>query len=167
MLELFYSNRHETLSQALLDDVAAFALNGGDPFASQTIIVPSAAVRRRLELDMAARFGICANVDLCYLAQWLWARIGDVLPVPEHSPFAPDRLVWRCFRLLGAMTETAPESSSRLRAYLDAADDAMRYELARRIATVFDHYLTYRPEWLLHWQAGGSILASAGGAIDA
>ncbi|MGV7245788.1 exodeoxyribonuclease V subunit gamma, partial [Caballeronia sp. M23-90] len=67
MLELFYSNRHETLSQALLDDVAAFALNDGDPFASQTIIVPSAAVRRRLELDMAARFGICANVDLCYL----------------------------------------------------------------------------------------------------
>jgi len=167
MLELFYSNRHETLSQALLDDVAAFALNGGDPFASQTIIVPSAAVRRRLELDMAARFGICANVDLCYLAQWLWARIGDVLPVPEHSPFAPDRLVWRCFRLLGAMTEAAPESSSRLGAYLDAADDSMRYELARRIATVFDHYLTYRPEWLLHWQAGGSILASAGGAIDA
>ncbi len=167
MLELFYSNRHETLSQALLDDVAAFALNGGDPFASQTIIVPSAAVRRRLELDMAARFGICANVDLCYLAQWLWARIGGVLPVPEHSPFAPDRLVWRCFRLLGAMTEAAPESSSRLRAYLDAADDSMRYELARRIATVFDHYLTYRPEWLLHWQAGGSILASAGGAIDA
>ncbi|WP_438395958.1 exodeoxyribonuclease V subunit gamma [Caballeronia sp. DA-9] len=167
MLELFYSNRHETLSQALLDDVAAFALNDGDPFASQTVIVPSAAVRRRLELDMATRFGICANVDLCYLAQWLWARIGGVLPVPEHSPFAPDRLVWRCFRLLGAMAEAAPERSSRLRAYLDAADDSMRYELARRIATVFDHYLTYRPEWLLHWQAGGSILAAAGGALEA
>jgi exodeoxyribonuclease V gamma subunit len=167
MLELFYSNRHETLSQALLDDVAAFALNDGDPFASQTIIVPSAAVRRRLELDMAARFGICANVDLCYLAQWLWARIGGVLQVPEHSPFAPDRLVWRCFRLLGAMEDTAPEGSSRLHAYLDAADDSMRYELARRIATVFDHYLTYRPEWLQHWQAGGSIMASTGGAIDA
>lgn len=173
MLELFYSNRHETLSQALLDDVAAFALNDGDPFASQTIIVPSAAVRRRLELDMAARFGICANVDLCYLAQWLWAQIGGVLPVPEHSPFAPDRLVWRCFRLLGVMKEAAdaadaaPEGSSRLHAYLDAADDSMRYELARRIATVFDHYLTYRPEWLQHWQAGGSILASVGGAMDA
>ena len=167
MLELFYSNRHETLSQALLDDVAAFALNDGNPFASQTIIVPSAAVRRRLELDMAARFGICANVDLCYLAQWLWARIGGVLHVPEHSPFAPDRLVWRCFRLLGELSDVAPEGASRLHAYLDAADDSMRYELARRIATVFDHYLTYRPEWLQHWQAGGSILASAGGAIDA
>jgi exodeoxyribonuclease V gamma subunit len=159
MLELFYSNRHETLSQALLDDLAAFAMNEGDPFASQTVIVPSAAVRRRLELDMAARFGICANVDLCYLAQWLWAQIGRVLSVPEHSPFAPDRLVWRCFRLL---RDSVPGESGRLRAYLDAADDSMRYELARRIATVFDHYLTYRPEWLTHWQAGGSILAGPG-----
>jgi exodeoxyribonuclease V gamma subunit len=164
MLELFYSNRHETLSQALLDDLAAFAMNGNDPFASQGVIVPSAAVRRRLELDMAVRFGICANVELSYLAQWLWAQIGRVLSVPGHSPFAPDRLVWRCYRLLG--TDVLDESP-RLRTYLDAADDSMRYELARRIAIVFDHYLTYRPEWLLHWQAGGSILASPGmGALD-
>ncbi|MGA7817343.1 exodeoxyribonuclease V subunit gamma, partial [Caballeronia sp.] len=72
MLELFYSNRHETLSRALLDDLAAFAMNNGDPFERQAIIVPSAAVRRRLELDMATRFGICANMEFSYLAQWLW-----------------------------------------------------------------------------------------------
>ena len=43
----------------------------------------------------------------------------------------------------------------------------MRYELARRIATVFDHYLTYRPEWLTQWQQGGSILATPGaGELD-
>ena len=166
MLELFYSNRHETLSRALLDDLAAFAMNNGDPFERQAIIVPSAAVRRRLELDMATRFGICANMEFSYLAQWLWARIGGVLKVPDQSPFAPDWLAWRCFRLLGAMTGSAPEGASRLHVYLDAADDAMRYELARRIATVFDHYLTYRPEWLQHWQSGGSILASPG-ALEA
>ncbi|SAL65268.1 exodeoxyribonuclease V subunit gamma [Caballeronia choica] len=164
MLELFYSNRHETLSQALFDDLAAFSMGSGDPFASQPVIVASAAVRRRLELDMAERFGICANVEFGYLAQWLWAQIGRVMTVPVHSPFAPDRLAWRCFRLL-----SGPSSgdSARLRSYLDAADDSMRYELARRIATVFDHYLTYRPEWLTQWQQGGSILATPGaGELD-
>jgi exodeoxyribonuclease V gamma subunit len=55
-------------------------------------------------------------------------------------------------------------ASPRLRTYLDAADASMRYELARRVATVLDHYLTYRPEWLLQWQKGGSIFAS--GAAD-
>ncbi len=167
MLEIFYSNRHETLSQALLDDFAAFSMSHGDPFERQAVIVPSAAVRRRLELDMATRFGICANVDFCYLAQWLWARIGGVLEVPAQSPFAPDRLAWRCFRLLSQMNEATEtgdaDNVSRLHAYLHSADDAMRYELARRIATVFDHYLTYRPEWLQLWQAGGSILAGTGG----
>ncbi|WP_250450967.1 exodeoxyribonuclease V subunit gamma [Caballeronia sp. ATUFL_M2_KS44] len=159
MLELFYSNRHETLAAALFEDLDAFAMREGDPFASESVIVPSAAVRRRLELDMAERFGICANVEFCYLAQWLWAQIGRVLPVPARSPFSPDRLAWRCYRLFD---EPSFREAPRLSTYLDAADDSMRYELARRIATVFDHYLTYRPEWLTHWQAGGSILA--GGA---
>ncbi|WP_244813841.1 exodeoxyribonuclease V subunit gamma [Caballeronia sp. Lep1P3] len=159
MLELFQSNRHETLAAALFEDLDAFAMRESDPFASESVIVPSAAVRRRLELDMAERFGICANVQFCYLAQWLWAQIGRVLPVPAHSPFAPDRLAWRCYRLFD---EPAFRQAPRLSTYLNAADDSMRYELARRIATVFDHYLTYRPEWLTQWQAGGSILA--GGA---
>lgn len=168
MLELFYSNRHETLSQALFDDLAAFSMQNGDPFASQPVIVPSAAVRRRLELDMAERFGICANVEFGYLAQWLWAQIGRVMTVPVHSPFAPDRLAWRCYRLLSEPSSGAFfEDKARLASYLHAADDSMRYELARRIATVFDHYLTYRPEWLTQWQQGGSILATPGaGEID-
>ncbi|CAN0619696.1 RecBCD enzyme subunit RecC [Burkholderia multivorans] len=154
MLHLFYSNRHETLADALLDDLAA-----GGPWAPQQIIVPSAALRRRLELDIAERHGVCANVGFTYLAQWLWAQIGRVLNVPARSPFAPDRLVWRCYRLLAAPLEHAPwRASPRLAAYLSASDDAMRYELAHRVASVLDHYLTYRPEWLAAWQAGESIL---------
>ena len=66
------------------------------------------------------------------------------------------------------MTGSAFENRRGCASYLDAADDSMRYELARRIATVFDHYLTYRPEWLTHWQPGGSILATPGaGELDA
>ncbi|SMG27574.1 DNA helicase/exodeoxyribonuclease V, gamma subunit [Paraburkholderia susongensis] len=161
MLQIFYSNRYETLVGALLDDLAQAS---ADPWSARPVIVPSAAVRRRLELDIAARQGICANIDFCYLAQWLWAQIGGVIEVPRHSPFAPDRLVWRCYRLLSDAHESLPwNASPRLRTYLDAADASMRYELARRVATVLDHYLTYRPEWLLQWQKGGSIFA--GGAV--
>ncbi|HEY3600245.1 MAG TPA: exodeoxyribonuclease V subunit gamma [Paraburkholderia sp.] len=158
MLQIFYSNRYDILVGALLDGLAAAPSN---PWTEQPVIVPSAAVRRRLELDIAARQGVCANVGFRYLAQWLWAQIGGVIPVPVHSPFAPDRLVWRCYRLFGDAQRNARwNASPRLRTYLDAADAPMRYELARRVATVFDHYLTYRPEWLLQWQQGGSIFAN-------
>ncbi|MCQ4380236.1 exodeoxyribonuclease V subunit gamma, partial [Clostridioides difficile] len=67
MLHLFYSNRHETLADALLEDLAAFPARNG-PWAPQQVIVPSAALRRRLELDIAARNGVCANVEFTYLA---------------------------------------------------------------------------------------------------
>jgi exodeoxyribonuclease V gamma subunit len=165
MLQLFYSNRYEILVSALLDDLSAAPT---DPWTAQPVIVPSAAVRRRLELDIARRHGVCANVNFRYLAQWLWAQIGGVIPVPVHSPFAPDRLVWRCYRLLGEEGEGAPwNASPRLRSYLDAADAPMRYELARRVATVLDHYLTYRPEWLTQWQSGGSIFAGVSGGAGA
>lgn len=162
MLELFYSNRYETLAAALLDDLAR---TRGDVWRPQPVIVPSAAVRRRLELDHADRFGVCANVQFGYLAQWLWAQISrvDAIDVPRESPFAPERLAWRLYRLLDARVGDVPrdaDARSRLDAYLEAADPAMRYELARRVATVFDHYLTYRPQWLAQWQGGGSIFAS-------
>jgi len=179
MLQLLYSNRYETLVDALLDDLHAASRS---PWAADEVIVPSAAVRRRIELDVAARHGVCANMKFSYLAQWLWAQIGGVIPVPEHSPLAPERLAWRCYRLFcgeeagpgeagGAAWRASPNppgglpsgrgtsfgASPRLASYLDAADAPMRYELARRVATVLDHYLTYRPEWLSDWQHGKSI----------
>src|ERR1700742_336507 len=94
MLQLFYSNRYETLVAALLADMADAP---SEPWIAQPLIVPSAALRRRLELDIAAQRGVCANVDFRYLAQWLWEQIGGVIPVQAHSPYAPDRLVWRCY----------------------------------------------------------------------
>ncbi len=175
MLQLFYSNRYETLVQALVEDLAAMPT---DPWTSEEIVVPSAAVRRRLELELASRRGICANVNFSYLAQWLWTQIGGIVDVPAHSPLGAERLAWRCYRLFGEGaqrfgtededTEADPAAwldSPRLRSYLVAADAPMRYELARRVATVFDHYLTYRPEWLACWQRGQSIFeAGPGGA---
>lgn len=173
MLQLFYSNRYETLVQALVEDLAAMP---ADPWANEEIVVPSAAVRRRLELELASRRGICANVNFSFLAQWLWTQIGGVIDVPPHSPLGVERLAWRCYRLFeqGGQAESgvAPGedaqddaqadaqfwlASPRLRTYLEAADAPMRFELARRVATVFDHYLTYRPEWLARWQNGQSI----------
>lgn len=146
----------------MLEDLQRTTL---DPWNAQPIIVSHTSIQRWLALNIARHHGICANVAFSYLANWLWAQIGKIIPIPAaYSPFTPDQLVWRCYRLLStakADKETVPWLiSPRLRTYLDAADDTMRYELARRITIVFDHYLVYRPEWLLQWQAGHSILAT-------
>lgn len=144
-MKLIFSNHYEALEAALLDDLT---IAPQEPFAPQHIVIPSLAIRRRLELAIANRFGICANLNCGYLAQWLWQQIGTFVSVPEVSPFSPNLLVWRIYRLL---SNASLHESKRLLTYCNKADEVMRFELATRITTLFDHYLTYRPEWLTAW----------------
>lgn len=164
MFSIVFSNRYELLEAVLLDRLAA---ERPGPFGRRHVVVPSSALRRKVELAVADHEGVCANVDFAYLAQWLWSQIGQVVEVPARSPFAPATLAWRIHALIDA---TAPAGAwvaahPRLAHYLAGADARMRFELAERIARAFDHYLTYRPRWLQSWAAGEP--AALGKASDA
>ena len=117
--------------------------------------MPSAGVRRYLTRVTADALGICANLRFDFLASWQWRMIRQVLPgVPETSPFAAPRLTWRIYRAFGEPAFTEPHP--RLHGWLEAADAPMRHDLALRVAQLFEHYLTYRPDWLARWRAGAS-----------
>ncbi|HEX7689237.1 MAG TPA: exodeoxyribonuclease V subunit gamma, partial [Burkholderiaceae bacterium] len=167
MLHVHFSNRFERLAEALARRLAQ-APAGGDPFAADEVVVPSAAVTRRLILELARRHGICANVRFSYLAQWLWRQGAALMPtLPAESPFDADVLAWR---ILAAFEDEAWASAQpRLADWLAGADAAMRHELARRVAALFDQYLTYRPEWLQDWVEERCVdlgAASADAALD-
>ncbi|MDE2208244.1 MAG: exodeoxyribonuclease V subunit gamma [Betaproteobacteria bacterium] len=149
MLQIEFSNRYERLQDSLLDAMDA---PPASPFVSEEIIVPSAATRRRVELAVADRFGICSNIRFSFLAQWLWRQIGHVVPVSEISPFTASVLTWRALSIFGEQAFVAEHPP--LAGYLRHADDVMRYELAASTATLLEHYLTYRPNWLAAWLEG-------------
>lgn len=152
MLRIVLSNRYEVLEGVLLarlDDAPA------SPFVADQVIVPSAAVRRKVELAIADRTGICANVEFPFLAQWLWREIGALVPVAETSPFAPETLAWRVYGILGDAAFVAKQPP--LARYLEGADDRMRYELATRVATLIELYITYRPQWLAQWSQSRTV----------
>ncbi len=152
-MRLAFSNRYEELQDALLD---ALETPPASPFAAEQIIVPSAALRRRLTLAIAQRRGVCANVELAFLAQWLWKQIARVVPkVAADSPFASPVLAWRIFRLFGDASFTEPHP--RLAGYLAQADAVMRLDLATRTAGLFEQYLTYRQDWLGAWTDRRSV----------
>ena len=165
MFHLSFSNRFEILLDTLLERLGA---EQPGPFGQRQVVVPSSALRRVVELAVADREGVSANLRFDYLAQWLWQQIGRVVPVAERSPFSPALLAWRIHGLLDRAHEHGAwvAAHPRLARYLDGADARMRFELAGRIARVFDHYLTYRPQWLELWASGrGSALGPGASAV--
>jgi len=160
MLTIHFANRYETLCGLLVGQLGAGARS---IFSADQVIVPSAAVRRQLTLELARRHGICANVHFGYLAQWLWQLIARVVPgVQAESPFDPAVLAWR---IVAAFEETGLSvGHPRLAAYLERSDAVMRYELATRIAGLFDEYVTFRPEWLDAWSRGKTVDCGAQGS---
>ena len=155
MFSVFFSNRYENLLDALLARQEAARLQG--PFARAQVIVPGSALRRRIELAMADRFGIGAGIDFDYLAQWLWRQAGRIVEVPEASPYAPNVLIWQIF---AALEGDWLEKHARLARYLERADARQRFELAGRLARLFDHYLCYRPAWLERWVGEKAVFIS-------
>jgi exodeoxyribonuclease V gamma subunit len=147
MLKLTFANQYETLRDALLSAVAD---GPASPFSAEQIIIPSVALRQDLTLSMATRYGVCANVNFAYLAQWLWRQIGKVVPgIESESPFAAPVLAWRIFQILS--DKRFAGGFPRLANYLEAVDPVAQLDFATRVAALFEQYMTYRPDWLANW----------------
>ena len=154
MLHLYFSNCLPVLTDRLLRELAQ---SGAGVFDMDEVLVPSVAVRRALQLSIAQKQGICANLSFNNLGRWLWQMVGRVVPgIEAESPFQPANLTWQVLAVLGQPAFVV--AHPRLAQYLGAADEVMRYELAARIAALYDQYITYRSDWLEGWAAGNTAL---------
>jgi exodeoxyribonuclease V gamma subunit len=82
--------------------------------------------------------------------------------VPENSPFDKGRLLWRLMRLLPQVMG-APEYAPLLGFLAADSDRRKRFQLAERLADLFDQYQVYRADWLAAWAAGDDVLIDARG----
>ncbi len=160
-IRVSFANRFETLEQILL---ARLQAEQPGPFDRQTVIVPNTAVRRRIELDMADRFGLCAQVDFPFLGQWLWQEVGQWMPAPERSPLDTGRLTWAIQVQLN--DDDFVRHHPGIASYLADADAVMRFELAEQVARVFTDTVTYRPDWVEQWRLRRAPMLPAGNDHD-
>lgn len=151
MLKVIHSNRMEALVDHLCH-VLSTPLSS--PLAAEKMVVQNTGLARWLNLRLAERFGIAGNNDYLMPSSFVWRLFRDCLgDVPETSPFDKELLLWRLFN--GLPDYLDDEAFAALRDYLADDDNGLkRYQLARRIADVFDQYLVYRPEWVLAWESG-------------
>src|SRR5438309_5867512 len=150
-LTLHTSNRLERLVDRLAELIA-------DPLRSllspEVIVVQSNGMRRWLEQRIAQRHGICSNVQFPFPQKCFHDLLQDAFPQAEATNlFDQEVMTWRIMKDLPRLA-TRPEFAA-ISHYLRGERTELRaYELARRIAHVFDQYLVFRPKMILDWDAG-------------
>lgn len=148
-IDIYAGNRLETLARRLADEIRRNPLDPAEP---ERIVVPHPTHGRWLVLALAKELGIAANVSIELPAQFAWSIMHDALgTLSRDTPFAPDRLRWRIYEAVASLDGpgTAP-----VRSYLADGDTRKRFELADRLARVYDRCLLYRPDWIREWEHG-------------
>ena len=145
------------------------------PLENETILVQSNGIGQWLKLALAedpknGGAGIAAALEVMLPARFLWQAYRTVLThvsqnadaVPETSPFDKSRLVWRLLRLLPTLA--GQPVFEPLAQFLEIdRDQRKHYQLAERLADLFDQYQVYRADWLDAWANGHDVLITARG----
>ncbi|MDS4050471.1 exodeoxyribonuclease V subunit gamma [Accumulibacter sp.] len=163
-LILVHGNRAESLRDLVIAWMKRQPLA---PLDNEVVLVHSNGIAQWLRIALAADprgadggCGIAAAIETLLPSRFVWRAYRALLgagAVPETSPFDEARLVWRLLRLLPELAHQ-PEFAA-LRAFLSDDDDSRkRFQLAGRLADLFDQYQVYRADWLTAWAAGRDVL---------
>lgn len=161
MLNFYPGNRMEdlvTLLSRLLEMPAK------EPLSEDTIVVQNHGMHHWLSLELASRRGIVMNARYPLPGNFFWGLINQILSeesLPDVSPYSREVLIWAIYEALADDGFIGDESCLEAKHYwLDPAtgksDSLKRFQLARELADLFEQYLIYRPEWIIHWQSGGN-----------
>jgi exodeoxyribonuclease V gamma subunit len=128
-------------------------------FDSDQILVQSPGMSQWLKIQIAEKLGIAANIDFPLPSSFIWQLYQQhVDNLPEQSAFTKPNMTWKLMSILPTMFEQ-PEFAA-IEQYLSDSQPLKLYQLAGKIADVYDQYLVYRPDWILHWEDGQNDLAS-------
>lgn len=152
MFTVYHSNNVEILKTLLVQLIKNDPL--AHPFDKEKILVQSSGMSQWLKMALAKELGVAANLEFPLPASFIWEMFTQVLPeVPQRSAFNKEAMTWKLMRLLPNLL-THPQFTA-LQRYLERDDDHSKlYQLAEKIADIFDGYLVYRPDWIAQWEAG-------------
>ena len=128
------------------------------PLENEIFLIQSHGMAQWLKIGLAEddACGIAAAMEMPMPARFLWRAYRAVLGkdiVPRESPFEKNRLTWRLFQMLPELMKK--DCFLPLARYLtDDRDLRKRYQLACRLADIFDQYQVYRADWLIDWENG-------------
>ncbi len=147
MLFIYRSNHLEELLGRLS---GILAIPQARVMTPETIIVQSQGMARWLSINLADRLGISANLDCAFPATFIWRLLREGATDLDLAPYEPDSMLWAIMELLEVQKNDP--NFDEVATYLDNDPaDLRRYQLATRLATLFDQYMAYRPDWFRRW----------------
>lgn len=123
---------------------------------ADTILIQSLGMKRWISLQLANQLGIFANADFQFPNEILNDLFSKVIPNFESfKRLDRETQVWKIIEVLPACLKKP--SFVLLKNYLLEKGEIKQiksYQLARRIAYVFEQYEMYRPEMIQSWNKG-------------
>ena len=156
---------HGNRTEDLLDTVAAWlAQHPLDPLEPEIVLVQSNGMTEWVKMALAQQARVCAATTVQLPARFQWQTYRQVLGrarVPGRSPLDKTPLAWRLMHWL-PQVQDAP-GFEPVAGYLAGQEPGRTWQLAQRIADLFDQYQVHRPDWLARWRCGDEVLLDAGG----
>ncbi len=149
MLKTYVSNRQELLLDRLVQVLEAPSPSVLCP---EVILVQSKGMERWISLELAARWGICANCRFLF-PNTLVEEVFEAYfsGSSQDDGFSKDRLAWRIMGLLPTLSKE--RAFEDIRRYLSEDPTGLKlYQVSAKVADLFDQYLTFRPDMLLKWE---------------
>lgn len=152
MFTVYYSNNLTDLAEMLVQHQQVAP--NEDPFASETVLVQSVGMAQWLQMYIADKLGIAAHYEFPFPTSFLWQQYRLLFPyLPKENIFEREVMSWRLMRIIPTVLEQAEFKSLRTYLYTERDLNVLKlYQLASKIADLFDQYLVYRPHWLVHWE---------------
>ena len=149
MLKTVYSNAYEILEAYLSTEISLDKNRTQDPFERVRVISSSGAVNNRLRQHLAKTNRICSGIDFWTTQSWFHNYAGIGVGDPDEA----QDFLWVIWSVLDNEFISRFE---RLQTFFshyttDTERSLARYELAGKVATVFDKYVNYRFDWVAHW----------------
>ncbi|MNO55634.1 RecBCD enzyme subunit RecC [compost metagenome] len=165
---IVHGNRLDDLRSLVVSWMRRYPLA---PLENEIALVQSNGIAQWLKLALAedpqegdlGGCGIAAAIEVQLPGSFMWQLYRRVLgrdEIPEVSLLDKAPLTWRLMRLLPTLIER-PHFEPLRRFLTDDSDLRKRYQLAERLADLFDQYQVYRADWLKDWAAGEHILNTA------
>ncbi|MCE6978464.1 exodeoxyribonuclease V subunit gamma [Pseudomonas frederiksbergensis] len=147
------------------------------PLENEIALVQSNGIAQWLKLALAedpeyddmGGCGIAAAIDVQLPGSFMWQLYRMVLgrdEIPVKSLLDKAPLTWRLMRLLPQLINQ-PHFEPLQRFLTNDTDLRKRYQLAERLADLFDQYQVYRADWLEDWAEGRHQLRNGKGEAKA